>query len=348
MARRKITRTRGRAGEERERQHARDQAEYNAAQQENTNSLTDSGNARRLIEQHGADIRYVAQLKTWYIWNGRYWEQDKTGEIMRRAQQTVKSLYLEAYNTEDRVARRALVDWARQSESNSRLKAMVEIAQFQSEVVATPDQFDGQDWLLNCRNCTVDLRRGVALKHNREHMLTSALPFDYDPEAQCPTFLAFLDTIMGGNQRLIAFLQRAIGYTLTGDVREECVFIPWGDGSNGKSTLLNVICALLGAFSRSISPDTLTATKRQRDGAAASPDIARLRGARFAYAIEAEEGHALSESRVKQLSSRENIAARGVYEEMAEFPPTWKIWYATNHKPVVHGTDDAIWRRMYY
>lgn len=305
---------------------------------------TDTGNTRRLINRHGANLRYVAQWKSWYIWHGHYWERDLTGEVMRRAQETVRHIYVEAASASDS-GRKELARWAMQSEAKERIKAMVSLAEFQPEVAVTPDDFDAQPWLLNCRNVTIDLRTGETKAHDRRDMLTSALDFDYDPTAECPTFLRFLDRIMGGNAALIAFLQRAIGYSLTADIREECIFVPWGGGSNGKSTLLNVIRDLTGAYSRTMSPDTLAASNH-RNGSGPSSDIARLKGARFISAIETDEGQRLNESLIKQLTSREPITARFLNQEDFEFAPTWKLWLATNHKPTIRGTDKGIWRRI--
>jgi len=306
---------------------------------------TDSGNARRLVNEHGTDIRYVMQWKSWYVWNNQYWERDRTGDVMRRAQETVKHIYMEAATTPDRGRRRQLVWWAMQSESAARLGAMVKLAQTEQKVVAVPEQFDAKPWLYNCRNYTIDLRSGEARKHRRSDMLTSAVNFDYDPLTECPTWLGFLYTITNGNQNLIDFLQRAIGYSLTGDVSEQVMFIAWGSGNNGKSTLLNVIRDLTGAYARTVSPDTLAASNKN-GGSGPSSDIARLKGARFISAIETSHGQHLNESLIKQLTSSEPMTARFLNQEHFEFAPTWKLWLATNHKPNIRDTDNGIWRRI--
>lgn len=305
---------------------------------------TDSGNARRLIKRHGHNLRYVAQWNGWLVWNGHYWERDLTGEVMRLAQDTVRSIYAEAAQASDR-DRKIIARWAMQSESKERIKSMVTLASFQKEVALTANDFDAQPWLLNCKNVTIDLRTGKSKKQDRKDLLTNALDFDYDPSATCPLFVGFLDKIMAGNKTLIAFLQRAIGYSLTADISEECIFVPEGKGSNGKSTLLNMIRRGTGSYARSMSPDTLAASNK-RNGSGPSSDIARLKGARFISCIETDEGQKLDESRIKQFTSNEPIVARGMHENDVEFPPTWKLWLATNHKPVIRGTDDGIWRRI--
>ena len=164
----------------------------------------------------------------------------------------------------------------------------------------------------------------------------------YDEGAEAPTWLAFLDRIMAGDRELIDFLQRAIGYSLTGDTREHCLFILYGTGRNGKSTKLETLRALLGDYAMQTPAETLL-VKREN---AIPNDIARLRGGRFVAASESEDGKWLAESLVKQLSGGDTLSARFMRGEWFDFLPTFKTWLATNHKPVIRGTDVAIWSRI--
>lgn len=305
----------------------------------------DQGNARRLVMQHGASLRYVKRWKTWLVWTGTHWQKDETGAAMRYAKDTARRIYHEAANVANTADAKQLAHWAMQSESESRLRSMLSLAESELEVARTTDDFDQNEWLFNCRNGTLDLRTGKLKAHDPADAITHYVDVEYDPQATCPNFLSFLDVIMDGNQAMVDFLQRAIGYTLTGDVREECLFIPWGDGSNGKSTLLNIIHDITGAYSRNMRPESLMAS-RQQSGSAPNGDIARLKGSRFVSAIETDQGQRLNESQLKILTSRDPVTASFKYGDDFEFPPTWKIWLATNHKPVIRGTDGGIRRRL--
>ncbi|MFN3763256.1 MAG: phage/plasmid primase, P4 family, partial [Anaerolineae bacterium] len=189
---------------------------------------------------------------------------------------------------------------------------------------------------------TIDLRSGELRPHNPDDLITKIAPVDYIPDAQAPTWEAFLHRIMDGNERLIAFLQRAVGYSLTGDTSERVLFILYGTGANGKTTFLETLRALLGDYGIQAPADTLLVGREN----AVPNDIARLRGARFIAVSEISEGRRLAEVLVKSLTGRDTITARFLYSEFFEFRPEGKIWLATNHKPIIRGTDKAIWDRI--
>jgi putative DNA primase/helicase len=191
------------------------------------------------------------------------------------------------------------------------------------------------------RNGVVDLRSGELREHNRADLHTKQAPVDYRPDAQAPTWKRFLREVMPSAEDR-AFLQRAIGYSLTGDVSEHVLFVLHGNGQNGKSVFLETIRAALGDYAQQAPPELIVA---RRTGGIPS-DVARLQGARFVTASETEDGGRLAESMVKQLTGGDRIAARELYGKFFEFDPTHKIWLATNHKPQVFGSDEAIWRRI--
>ena len=164
----------------------------------------------------------------------------------------------------------------------------------------------------------------------------------YNEDAECPKWLQFLKTVMDSNQGLIDFLQRAVGYSLTGSTQEQCLFFLYGTGANGKTTFLEVILALLNDYSRRADFSTFLV----KYGESIRNDLARLKGARFVSAIETAEGKRLAEGLVKQLTGQDKVAARFLRQEFFEFQPEFKIWLAANHKPNIVGSDYAIWRRM--
>ncbi|HYU47276.1 MAG TPA: phage/plasmid primase, P4 family, partial [Terriglobales bacterium] len=189
----------------------------------------------------------------------------------------------------------------------------------------------------------LNLKTGTLQPHCREDLLTKCLPIAYDPNAECPTWLDFLKTIMANNAALITFLQRAIGYSLTGDTSEQCLFIAHGSGSNGKSTFLEVLQALLGDYAES-TPSASLLAKDRHDGI--PNDIARLRGARLVTAVEIGEGKRLNEELVKRLTGQDTMTARFLFAEFFDFHAEFKLWIACNHLPTIRGTDHAIWRRI--
>jgi len=219
---------------------------------------------------------------------------------------------------------------------------MIELAKSEPGIPVRPQQLDADPWVLNLSNGTLDLRTGQLGEHRREDLLTKLAPVAYDPEAQCPRWEAFLSGILAGDAELIRFLQKAMGYSLTGSTHEQCLFILYGTGANGKSTLIQTISALLGDYARQTPTDTLLVQR----GDGPRNDLARLQGARFVSAVEVEGGRRLAEALVKQLTGGDTVTARFLYGEHFEFQPMFKLWLAVNHKPVVQGTDHAIWRRI--
>ncbi len=302
---------------------------------------TDLGNARRLVAAHGAELRYCHPWGKWFAWDGRRWRLDESGEVVRRAKATIRDLYREAADLDD-AARQALGKHALRSEAGARLRAMVDLTESEPGIPVHPDELDRDPWLLNVRNGTVNLRTGALRPHERGDLVTKLAAVEYDPAADCPTFLAFLDRIMAGNEGLIRFLQRAAGYSLTGDTSERVLMILHGEGRNGKSTFLEVLRSILGDYAIRTPTDTLMA-KRENG---IPNDVAALRGARFVSASEADEGRRLAEATIKDLTGGDTISARFMRGEFFNFAPEFKLWLGTNHKPGIRGTDQAIWDRI--
>lgn len=303
-------------------------------------ALTDLGNAERLASRHGRDLRFCDPWGKWLVWDGQRWKQDDLREIDRRANETVRAIYHAAGNEPDPDRRAALGKWAGKSEADARRRAM--ISGGRAFVPILPDALDADPWLLNVDNGTLDLRSGELRAHRRADHITRLAPVDHDPNATAPTWAAFLQRIFAGDRDLIGFLQRAVGYSLTGDTGEQVFFILHGTGANGKSTLLEALAAMMGDYGQKTPTETLLV----KHGGGISNDVARLRGARLVTAVEAEEGQRLAESLVKQLTGGDTITARFLYQESFEFAPAFKLWLATNHKPTIRGTDYAIWRRV--
>jgi putative DNA primase/helicase len=302
---------------------------------------TDQGNAERFVDDHGADVCYCHQSRTWHVFDGQRWKADDSGEVVRRTKRTARGIFIEAANAPDDGAAKALGAWAKQSLSEARIRATMELAKSEAEIAVTSDQLDTDPWLLNVANGTIDLRTGKLRKHRREDLLTKLAPVEYDPEASAPTFERFLERILP-SMALRRFVQRAVGYSLTADTRERILLILYGTGRNGKSTLLEVIREIIGDYAMKTPAETLLA----KPAGGVPNDIARLKGARFVSASETEANRRLAEALVKEITGQDTISARFMRAEFFDFKPTHKTWLATNHKPTIRGTDPAIWDRI--
>jgi putative DNA primase/helicase len=307
----------------------------------NCQHLTDLGNARRLVDSHGRDLRWVPTIG-WLVWDGRRWERDETKEVERRAKDVIASLWELAEQVDDADEADILRDFAGRSEQGPRLREIEKLAQSEPTIPLRVDDLDSDPWLLNVRNGTLDLRTGELREHGRHDLITKIAPVDYAPDAPAARWSAFLDEIFEGNTELIGYVQRAVGYSITGLTSEQVLFIAYGTGANGKSTLLEAIRASLGDYAQQAPPDLLAA---RRFGGIPN-DIARVRGARFVTSVELEQGAKLAESLVKVLTGGDTVAARFLYREFFEFRPVGKFWVGTNHKPKVRGSNYAIWRRI--
>lgn len=304
--------------------------------------LTDLGNAERFVARHGADSRYVGEWGRWLIWNGSHWAPDTTGAVGRRAKDTVRAIYAEAAGIEDADRRQDTWKHAVRSENGGRIRQLIERAQDEEAVASTPGAFDTDPMLMTCANGTLDLRTGSLREHRRDDLISKAVAVPYRADAEAPLWRASLHRWMGGNERLLAFLQRAAGYSLTGLTGEEVLFFCFGTGRNGKSRFIGALQHVMGDYARTLRPEALMVTQ----GTAIPNEIAALVGVRLVSTIEIEEGARLAESLVKQLTGGDRVSARFMRAEFFDFQPRMKIWMAGNHKPNVRGTDRAIWERI--
>ena len=219
---------------------------------------------------------------------------------------------------------------------------MIGLCKMSRETVVRASEFDTDPYLFNTAGNTINLRKNCDVcEPNRNDLCTKKSNFEYDKAADCPTWKHFLMQIMNQDTELIHYVQKAMGYALTGDVSEQCIFILWGSGANGKSTFLNTLQSLFGDYACSTGVETFM--KRTSDQ---SNDLARLCGKRLVTTSETEQGKALSESLVKQITGEDKLTARFLYGEYFSFYPTFKIFMATNHKPRIKGGDYGIWRRI--
>lgn len=293
--------------------------------------LTELGNAERIAYEYGHVIKFVNDIG-WFIWDGKRWKIDNKKEIERITAKVLRSLNKSEDESE--------MKWARMCERrNVRMNSIKDLMPL---VPGERQEFDKHKFLFNVENGVVDLKTGKLQQHDRELKLTKITNIVFDENAKCPEWLNFLDQIFLGDKSLIEYMQRLIGYSLTGDISEQIMMFLVGGGSNGKSTFINTIKDLMGDFGRQAKSDTFI--KKKESGA--NNDIARLVGSRFVSAIESEEGEKLADSFVKQITGGEPVLARFLRQEFFEFIPEFKVFFTTNHKPIIGGLDEGIWRRV--
>lgn len=333
--------------------------------------LTDLGNSRRFAAQFSNKAKYT-HARGWLVWNGKKWEEDKTGQVMRLARETIDELYREAERKLE-VAKKAIATLERaqelgdlaafaagvdakseaqkqsdvflafavKSQSKQRFDAMISYAQSEPGISARAEDFDKDPWLLNVQNGVLDLRTGQLKPHDPGLLMSKIAGTSYVPNAKCPTWLKFLDRIFSGDTELIGFMQRAAGYSLTGDVGEQCLFFLYGTGANGKSTFTGALQDILGDYSMKTRAETLMVKKQDQ----IPEEVAQLAGVRFMLAAELGEGLRLNEALIKDLTGGDKLRARMLYRDSFEFYPCAKPWLYGNHKPNIRGTDEGIWRR---
>lgn len=233
---------------------------------------------------------------------------------------------------------------AKEVRMQRRMTPMLALTAGRDGVLTQVDDWNQDPWLLNVANGTLDLRKGELRPHRKGDHITTRVPFGYDKDAEAPTWNKFVETVTCGDAELARYLQRAVGYSLTGSVREQVLFFCYGSGANGKSTLLQVLLELVGPDLGVRTERNLLMAKRAEGGA--TPGIADLWGKRCAIGSEIEEGRSLDEALIKDLTGGDRLRARHLHQANFEFDPMFKLWLAGNHKPLIRGTDRGVWRRM--
>lgn len=305
---------------------------------------TDTGNALRLLSTHGQDMKYCRLQKAWYTWNGRYWERG-VDRVYDFAKQVPRLILIEAAKEQDDDQRKALVEWAMKSESMPRIDAMIKWAESDERVRIKPEQFDGDVWLLNCSNVTIDLRDGATKTPDRADLITRCVPLDYDPHADQKAWLAFLERIMP-NPDSRRTLMVALGYSATGSQREKAYFLALGPSDAAKSTLLKVVRRVLGPYADGADAELFMVRTRE-SGSGPNEGVANLRGKRFVVSTEIEQHRTLASAYLKGITGGESLKSNRKYESEFDFFPGCKIWLNGNHEPRVTDPDDSIWNRMH-
>jgi putative DNA primase/helicase len=300
---------------------------------------SDLGNAERFVDMFGDRVRWCPARKTWMIYDGKRWAWDERGHVVKLAHQAARSIHSDAAAEPDPAKQREIAKFAIASQNEGRVSGM--LSQTKPYLAVGMNELDRDPWALNCANGTLDLRSGKLRPHNPADLITRLAPVEHDPTAECPRFKRFLQETLV-DAEVITFVKRYSGYTLTGITRERLLAILYGFGKNGKTTLVELLRDVMGDYATNTDTETLLMKRYQGVG----NDVAALKGARFVSAAEVEQGRRLAESKVKQLTGRDTVTARFLFGEPFNFRPEFKLWLSTNNKPVIVGTDDAIWDRI--
>ncbi|CAM3862094.1 DNA primase family protein [Alkalicoccus chagannorensis] len=308
--------------------------------------LTELGNGERIAYYNQKKLLYI-HGKGWYVWDGKRWGSDRRGQVEKLTNETLRSITELALSAETKEEVDEIMKWAKKCEGrNVRTNSLQDAKPL---LTITNEELDKNNLLLNVANGTLHLKNGKLLPHSEDNLLTQYADITFDQEATAPRWQSFLREVFvyeeskEPDEDLIHFVQKAIGYSLTGETKEQVMFFLTGEGSNGKSRFISAIQSILGDYAKQTNADTFISKKYE---SGINNDIARLDKARFVAAIESERGQELAESKVKQLTGGDKIAARFLREEYFEFLPEFKIWFLTNHKPIIKGTDEGIWRRI--
>lgn len=309
--------------------------------------LTDWGNALRFVQSERGDVHYAPGIG-WMRFDGVRWvPSEDDGEAVRRVGALTGKMATLIGGILDDIERKRWRKWCEASQAKSRIDACHAIAKSLPPITTRADDFDGpaSEFLLAAPNGTIDLTTGSVRDARREDRLTMATSVRYEPAATCPAWDKFLGRIFDDNTDLIHFVQCAAGYTATGSTREQVFFLLHGTGSNGKSTLVKTLRAVLGDYARNADFQTFLQSRTGASSGQARSDLARLRGSRLVTASEPDEGARFSESVVKSITGGEPVTARYQYQTEFEYVPRLKLWLSANHKPRVAGNDFAMFRR---
>lgn len=302
---------------------------------------TELGYARRLIHVYGDRIRHVVAWNRWLVWNGTRWEPDETGSvplfqksIARRVTDAALALPLDQ-------GRKSAYAEAKKFETSAAVSGALKLAGTEAELAVSPAHLDADPFLLNCTNGVLDLRTGQLEPHAPGLLLTKITGAAYQPSAAGSRFNRFLERIQPDTD-MRAFLARLLGHALEGRVVNHVLPILYGQGANGKGTLIGAALAALGDYGDAADPELLTAKSFD----AHPTGVADLFGLRLAILHESDHGRRLAEGTVKRLTGGDRIKARRMRENFWSFAPSHTFVMLTNHKPLVAGTDEGIWRRL--
>jgi putative DNA primase/helicase len=309
-------------------------------------TLDDTGNAERFLDTFGNELKYNYTNKQWIRYDGRKWCDDTVDSVKSYADRFITRMQRELFkecDPDDSDMLKTIQKHIKAARSSKGKENFIKEAKHMAPI--ENNDMDKDIYLLNTPNGILDLQTGELMEHDPKKLISKISYTEYTDKTDCPLWIEFLDTVFNGDQELIHYIQKAIGYSLTGSTAEQCAFFLHGSGGNGKGVFVETVAHIAGSYSANIQAESLMIKSTASTGQANS-DIARLVGTRFVTCSEPNEGVKLNEGLIKQLTGEDRVTARRLYANEFEFKPQFKIWLSTNHKPIIRGTDNGIWRRM--
>lgn len=305
--------------------------------------LTDTRVAGYLAGKYHNTIRWWPEAKKWLVYDGTRWTSEGEWRPYPYLKEMIREFHDSAKDIHDEEQRIKTYKWILALERKQRQESILKAVAVIPEMIINSSALDCDQMLLNCKNGTIDLRTGKLQEHNPDDFITKIVDIDYLPNAPHREFMTFIDKVLDGKRVLIDYLQRFMGYCLTGKTNEQVLLFLYGTGANGKTTLANVMEKLVGDYSSTANSSLLM----HRSNNTATNDLAALRGARLVKVSEFDEGERLAEATVKTLTGGDRISCRHLYCEPFEYTPSYKILLLGNYKPNVRGQDEGIWRRIH-
>jgi putative DNA primase/helicase len=298
----------------------------------------DLGNGAWFVHLYGDRVRYNRNQQVWLFWDGKRWRADRGTDAEKYAKRAVHEMLRRGAAThDDDLAQYALKCGSVKARDN-----MLTMARSEDAVDFGQVDFDADMWLLNVNNGTIDLRTGALRPHDPDDLITTLIPVDYDPAARSELWERTLSQVFEGREETVRYFQRATGYSLTGDVRHECFFLLYGEGRNGKGTVVETLQHLLKEYRRTTQFETFL---KKRFTGGINNEFADLAGARVVVASESEDGRSFSAGVIKNLTGGDEVTTRFLYQNLFTYKPAFKIWLITNFKPGVSADDLAFWER---
>jgi len=303
----------------------------------------DTGRADRWIDAHHEDVRWIVEMKAWMVWGGNVWQEDGEKKVREMAKDDARKMMEESFSHPGTAERKVVMERARKMGDSSAINSMLELANSDPKVVLRKKHLNANPYLLGVKNGVLDLRTHSLRSGGRADLITKTAGVEFDPHAVCPRWESFLDEVMGGDEKLVDYLQRLVGYGLTGEVTEHLFPFLYGGGKNGKSTFIETLFWLMGDYALKAQAELTMEDKR---GGNAESIIAQLHGIRCVVGSEVDAGGKLAEGRLKNITGGDQMTGRALYGAPFSFAPSHLLWGFGNHKPIISGTDLGVWRRL--
>lgn len=310
---------------------------------EDSVTLSDDGNADRFVDAFIDVMFFCPEMGQWYVWNEKHWREDNTGTAIAYAREIPDLILRTSRDISDEDIAEKIAKWSIASRSYARITAMPKLAQTDPRMQISNEALNVDPFLFNVSNGTINLRTGGLGPYEKSDYITHISPVRFDPRADCPQFKKYLQIVFAGDEELIEFIQRCVGYSLTASVIEQVFFLLYGPHGTGKTTLIETIRKLFGDYARNADPQTFM---QKNTTSRANPDIARLQYARLVTTSETEDQNRLASALVKRMTGTTRMTASFLYQNEFEFDPIMKLWIDTNNKPRIPSQDGAVWARL--